>query len=433
MKIKLLNTIKTGVIIVFCVFFFSGCSVLQNMFSFEQPEKNTSLVQPGADDADTRYRLARHFQKNGRHMLAVEELKKIIQMDHNNFNAYNALGVSYDRLRKFSLAADAYKAALNINPDLDYVYNNMGYSNLLQNNLKQASASFQAAIALNSQNRLYRNNFALVKARQERDTKIAESKPGFQEDIQNPLMASSLILPGKENHFYAIQLGVSYNIDIARIIMKKAVKKGFDYSYITRVEKENPFYRVRFGKFEKKLDADLFASKILNRFGKKGLVVHEPYPLEIYESAKTCLDAAITYSVDKKKFDIEISNGNGIYHIAERVGNYLTEKGFHVTRLTNAPHYNHEKTIIYYTPGYYQHAVNLAQEFPGFALSGRLIQTSHIRKNIKLLIGQDMASLGQKKIINSSDFANNREYQQPIFQNHGFCQSSVPIVPLLFW
>ena len=321
MKNRLLNTFRFGVIIVFFVFLSSGCSVFQDWSSSRQPsQKQISLVQPGIKDADYHYKLARHFQKKARHELAVEEFKKAIQMNPDHFNAYNALGVSYDRLRLFGPAAEAYEVALKLNPDLDYVYNNIGYSSLLQNNLNQASRAFQAAIALNSQNKLYQNNLALVKVRQERDTMIAESESGLQEDEQKPLMTSTLIRP-------------------------------------------------------------------------KVFTFHEGDPPKIYKSAKANLDTTIARTSTKKEFDIEISNGNGIYRIAKRVGKYLTGKGFRVTRLTNAPHYNYEKTLIYYTPGYYHHAVDLAQELPGFDPFGRLVQTPHMRKNIKVLIGQDIVSI----------------------------------------
>jgi hypothetical protein len=79
--------------------------------------------------------------------------------------------------------------------------------------------------------------------------------------------------------------------------------------------------------------------------------------------------------------------------MARKIGNHLASNGFCVIRLTNAAHFNYKKTIIYYNPGYYEHAVNLARELPGFDPAGRLVQTEHITEKIKVVIGKDIVSL----------------------------------------
>jgi len=384
MKNIIFNNIKVVLLTAFLIFIFSGCSMIQNWFSPDQT--NITSVQSDANDAKTQYRLARHFQKKGRHQLAVEEFKKLIKNNPENFNAYNALGVSYDRLRKFDLATNAYGTALKINPDLDYVYNNLGYSKLLQGDLNKAAKAFQKAIALNNKNKLYQNNLALVQAKMGKKTLIAESKPVVEPIIQKQITSNKTI-PEKENCFYAIQIGVSYNINVARRIMNKAVIRGFSNTYITKVKHETPFYRVRFGKFENESDAKSMASRILDKHGKQALVVSEKYPLDIYYAQTAQKNHGM------KNLNIEIANGNGIYRMARKIGNHLASNGFCVIRLTNADHFNYKKTIIYYNPGYYEHAVNLAQELPGFDPAGRLIQTQHITEKIKVVIGKDIVSL----------------------------------------
>jgi hypothetical protein len=74
------------------------------------------------------------------------------------------MGISYDRLGNYSRAVGCYTAALKINPDLDYVHNNMGYSYLLQGQAGQAATAFQKAIALNRTNDRYRNNLGVAYA-----------------------------------------------------------------------------------------------------------------------------------------------------------------------------------------------------------------------------------------------------------------------------
>ncbi len=69
------------------------------------------------------------------------------------------ISVNYD------LAVKSYKFALQLNPDLDYVHNNLGYSYLLNGDLDAAIDAFQKAIALNNTNKRYHNNLGLAFAR----------------------------------------------------------------------------------------------------------------------------------------------------------------------------------------------------------------------------------------------------------------------------
>ena len=130
--------------------------------SDEELNKFVSSVKKVDGQAQSHYKMALHFQKNRRHKLAIEELKRAVQRDPSMAKAYNAMGVSYDKLRQYDRAIHCYQLALQINPDLDYIYNNLGYSYLLSNNPEAAIESFQIAIELNDKNRRYRHNLALA-------------------------------------------------------------------------------------------------------------------------------------------------------------------------------------------------------------------------------------------------------------------------------
>jgi len=124
-----------------------------------------SSVRPVSGNVESDYRLARYFQKRGKHKFAVDELLNIIRKDPSFIKVYNALGVSYDHLGQFDLAVKSYKFALQLNPELDYVYNNLGYSYLLNGDLDAAIDAFQKAIALDDTNKRYHNNLGLAYAR----------------------------------------------------------------------------------------------------------------------------------------------------------------------------------------------------------------------------------------------------------------------------
>ena len=77
--------------------------------------------------------------------------------------------------------------------------------------------------------------------------------------------------------------------------------------------------------------------------------------------------------------------------MAKNVGIYLNPKGFIVTRLTNADHFNYTETKIYYRKGYRQDALRLSQAIPGRQKDVNIIENNHFMdKAIKVLIGKDM-------------------------------------------
>jgi Flp pilus assembly protein TadD len=90
------------------------------------------------------------------------------------------------------------------------------------------------------------------------------------------------------------------------------------------------------------------------------------------------------------KVEVEVSNGNGVDGMASRMGRYLTEKGFKVTRLSNANSFSHEKTKIFYYNGLLQDVHRLLQEFPNHIDTKNIIELKQKGNCLKILIGKDM-------------------------------------------
>ena len=76
--------------------------------------------------------------------------------------------------------------------------------------------------------------------------------------------------------------------------------------------------------------------------------------------------------------------------MARRVGNYLKNNGFNVTRLTNAKNFNFAKTKIYYHDNYLRDAFKIAQELPGLQKMEEVQEFGRQAIKIKLLIGKDI-------------------------------------------
>jgi Flp pilus assembly protein TadD len=100
------------------------------------------------------------------------------------------------------------------------------------------------------------------------------------------------------------------------------------------------------------------------------------------------LDGEKLYALDA--IEVEISNGNGIRHMARRIGHFLSERGLREPHLTNARHFDHSETIIYYRFGYLQEAYRVAREIPGYQNMEKAAWFSRPETKVKVLIGKDL-------------------------------------------
>jgi len=77
---------------------------------------------------------------------------------------------------------------------------------------------------------------------------------------------------------------------------------------------------------------------------------------------------------------VEVANGTGRLKMAARVSDHLGAQGITVKRLTNADHYRHQETTIYYRRGWRSYAEKLARMLPAtIELDDRDGQQSDIR------------------------------------------------------
>jgi hypothetical protein len=88
-----------------------------------------------------------------------------------------------------------------------------------------------------------------------------------------------------------------------------------------------------------------------------------------------------------------VSNGNGVNRMARRVGNFLKGNGVILMYLSNASHFNHEETKIYYTRGYLREACQLAQKLVGRQSLEEIPTVRGGKAEISILIGKDLVPL----------------------------------------
>lgn len=381
-----------------------------NNHVFENSDFNQfySSVRPVEGNVESDYRLARYFQKRGRHKFAVVELLKAIRKDPSFIKAYNALGVSYDHLGHFDLAVKSYKFALQLNPELDYIHNNLGYSYLLKGNLDAAMDAFQKAIALDNTNNRYHNNLGLAFFRKGQtdmaveEFKLAENKSSTQNKTAQIFKDPSLSLAPKKTAVDTLPEGITPYDDIQR----NSVASFLLACRVKLISPGNPKYTLipddynEINLLEKSYKSEV-KSPNLNFANNNVTKTEEPvnHMIQVFASRveKTLSDklnrfnAKVIAPLVTQPLNIEISNGNGVPHMASNVGGYLKSKGFNVNRLTNADYFNYPETKIYYRKGYEQDALRLAKEIPGLQKTLNIIeQNQMMRRPIKILLGKDL-------------------------------------------
>jgi Flp pilus assembly protein TadD len=95
---------------------------------------------------------------------AKNELEKAIEQNPMLWRAWNALGYCYDAAGAWTLASHAYEKAISLNGKSPALFNNRGYSRLLQRRLEEATDDFATALRLDPRLMIARVNLRLAMA-----------------------------------------------------------------------------------------------------------------------------------------------------------------------------------------------------------------------------------------------------------------------------
>jgi len=107
---------------------------------------------------------AKNQFREGNYGHAQHYYKQAVAVAPNDAEAWLGLAASYDRIRRFEEADDAYRRAAALIGDRPELYNNLGYSQLLRGNLVKARQYFLKAYELDPQNETIANNLELLRS-----------------------------------------------------------------------------------------------------------------------------------------------------------------------------------------------------------------------------------------------------------------------------
>lgn len=98
----------------------------------------------------------------GNYGLSQRYFKDAVEKAPRDVTAWVGLAASYDRLRRFDLADQAYAAAIRLGGETVQIMNDQGYSYMLRGDLNRARRKFAKAYELDPTNPTIANNLELL-------------------------------------------------------------------------------------------------------------------------------------------------------------------------------------------------------------------------------------------------------------------------------
>jgi len=161
--------------------------------------------------------VALHLTSKGEVEKARTYLDRLLAVDPDNWRAHNALGVVADFDGTPDEAAVHYRTAIELNPDAAMLWNNLGYSMYLSDNMLSAEENIRKALTLDPGYGPAKRNLALIHARQGL----------YSEALKVMLTAENESTAFTDVGVLAFKLG---DYDQAEILLAEAVRRSPTYN-----------------------------------------------------------------------------------------------------------------------------------------------------------------------------------------------------------
>jgi tetratricopeptide (TPR) repeat protein len=169
-----------------CCFLATGlaaCDVTVREAAVEVPA-NPAGADPVQEPTDVKYypsdepvRMGLEQFNRGNYGLSQRYFKDAVEKAPRDVTAWVGLAASYDRLRRFDLADQAYRQALHLGGETVQILNDQGYSYMLRGDLTSARKKFAKAYTLDPTNPTIANNLQLLNGSRKFIERPAENQP----------------------------------------------------------------------------------------------------------------------------------------------------------------------------------------------------------------------------------------------------------------
>jgi Flp pilus assembly protein TadD len=112
--------------------------------------------------SDEPVRMGLEQYNRGNYGLSQRYFKDAVEKAPRDVTAWIGLAASYDKLRRFDLADQAYAQAIRLGGQTVQILNDQGYSYMLRGNLSAARRKFEQAYSLDPGNPVIANNLELL-------------------------------------------------------------------------------------------------------------------------------------------------------------------------------------------------------------------------------------------------------------------------------
>ena len=152
------------------LFGLAGCNTFSEVASAPAADQvaPTATVQNAGDikyyPSDEPLKLGLEYFKKGSYGIANRYFRDAVEKAPKDAEAWTGLAASYDRLRRFDLADQAYAQAIKLTGETVQILNDRGYSYLLRGDLGKARVKFMKAYQLDPTNPTVINNLQLLNA-----------------------------------------------------------------------------------------------------------------------------------------------------------------------------------------------------------------------------------------------------------------------------
>ena len=311
----------------------------------------------GASAADGYLALARQYEGEARHVLALNAYRKAAHLVPNDADVLNALGLALARQSQHSAAVVAFRQAVALDPTRSALLNNLGYALVLEGRVDEARGFLRQALLQEPGHRLAQINL----------------------DRLRPL--GSVIPPsGQLSVADALGLGVDPAKSVAPLHPSE-----------TSASAEEPWPTVQ---LRVSPNVEAFSLTFADAEGAGPAATDarldhlddaDPsWPLVSKVSAPVQVDR------DYAAVRIEISNGNGVQGMGARLGQALRSSHLaDAVRLTNMRRFDLDTTVVEYRPGFVKQAQIIAN-YLGASAVVPSTQTDLRQTDIRVLLGRDL-------------------------------------------
>lgn len=141
-----------------------GCKGPVNLSSLEGSSSGAQIspLEKKYNSSDEDIRAGARSFKEGSFGKAQVHFKRAVESSPKDVRAWLGLAASYDRLRRFDLADQAYDEAAILRADTFVLANNRGYSYLLRGEIVKAKKEFLTAKAIKPHDKTINNNLEIL-------------------------------------------------------------------------------------------------------------------------------------------------------------------------------------------------------------------------------------------------------------------------------